>query len=291
MSPEPVMPPWIVGELLPFTDEQLDSELEHAEKGHKRSILGRMADGELIGVDDPEPEHSPWLDWTPANDDEAEVAMARLGRARVLLADADAKKRQHEATIKAWYEAESKPLKRRVLRYTEALQAFAREYRRTTHRATMNLPSGVVVTEDRKPSVQLPNSDEGMAELVVWAKARSLPVVKVTEEVQIWKLRDFVKVAEIVTGQFASYGLSCGHSMETGVYDYYSNGPAPERMYLEAGEPVRCPRCSERVAVVDVEVFPISSLVAVGPDGLAVPGVLVDPGGIVAQTPKPGAMT
>lgn len=271
MSPDPVMPPWLV-DSIPFTDETLDAAYDST---HEYDETVRAA----IEA------------WQPADDEQAEAIMARLAWNQQKLTELDDRKKGYTARITEWFEKDARPIRRRVQRYQDALKAYGVEYRRATRKATLNLPSGVVSTQDQAPTVQLPNTEAGMASLIEWAKRtpQAKDVVKVTEEVLISQLRAVTRVEQMVTGQFASYGLGCGHSMETGAW-LFSEGDPPEDMYRVVGEMARCPRCSERVPVADVEVVQLREAVVLGPDDHPVPGVVVAPGGIVALTPKPGRL-
>lgn len=273
MSPDPVMPPWLA-DVVPFTDSDLDRALEHAERPEFVAPEPGTYEADMSGAT--------LLGWVPADDDQAEGIMARLAWNQAKLAELDARKKGYSQRITEWFEKDARPIRRRILRYQEALKAYGVEYRRATRKATLNLPSGVVVTQDQAASVHLPDSVGGMTALVAWAKdlrtfdgATLGYLVHTTEAVLISELRKIVKVVEVPVRVEWHCGLVCGHWIVTACDDF------------AVGEIVNCLECHIDMAVKEVERFEVLEARVIGPDGEPVPGVVIDPGGIVAQTPKP----
>jgi hypothetical protein len=134
----------------------------------------------------PQTEAHPLNGWRPADDSQAEWAMARLAR---LVAEIDRINREHDdwaENVEASRRGATRSLEYRARFFRDALTGYAIVWRDAApdDRGTLHLPSGTVATTvPRKATIQLEPARSG--ELVAWLQAQDAERVEQAKALKV----------------------------------------------------------------------------------------------------------
>lgn len=233
--------------------------------------------------------------WRVTDTGGAEWAMRHLVAADQQLAQLGEQADEWAARIRAWFDHAARPLLAKRAFMEAHLQRYALDLRAGDPKAkTLTLPSGVVKTTERPPSVQV--ADEGT--VVAWALAKLPPAeadqvaVPQPRRLYVQPLREHTTVVEVIDHA----RLVLANSGELVHWVRHSANALPSiestggMAVVYGAEHERCPQPGDgwptpgeatdlvaRVEVLD------SHWEVHGPDGLPVPGAEVNPGGVTAK--------
>lgn len=239
--------------------------------------------------------------WQIDSDDLAEWALRKLAVAQEEVARLEQQALEWQRRIDEWFAQAAAPHRRRIAWATERLEDYALRLREAGGIATLTLPSGVLKTTVTKPAIEVADDAEVASWLetiddrekaALWDDAMeaaglaldSDEFVKRTPKVYVGPLRKVARIDERVLEHVAVVALGCDHELRVLV-----NGP-DDLSVPQPGELMPCPVCpqdslegDQRRPVAAVVVEPVLEYVVVGPDGEAIPGAQVRPGGVTAK--------
>lgn len=264
------LPPELAVEVEPFTDWELGRYLE--------------------AVDDVDPTERP----LPADvagyritaDDQAEWAGRKLALAAERVRVAREQAEEWIARIEHNFETATKADRASTEFFESLLADYGLRVRQAGGAATLHLPSVTVTTSHHQPAVKV-DDDDIAADRLRAIFEMDLPdyvdfdfddLVKITRKVYVGPLRKLVRVAEVDAKLWDWEAiLDCGHSLPGDPVGDPRDFIIPDR-----GDVLPCPTCDPEDfgvlpmrAVATIVTRPRKRLVAVGPDGAEIPGLVV----------------
>jgi hypothetical protein len=297
------IPPELAVDDEPFTDEELDTYFAVMDAGPNAELRPDgsadpdMADAVEVG-------HAV-AGWRVEGDDRAEWALRKLAVSREEVSRLEQQAADWRRKIEAWFEQAAAPHRRRALWAIDVLEDYALRLREHGGPATLHLPSGTIKTTESKPAIEVVDDAEVASWLetidgrltpeqaALWDEAMeaaglaidSDEFVKRTPKVYVGPLRKVARIDERIVQHRARVVFGDCEHVRMVELEAADDPALPVR-----GEVMACPICPQDSIdgdalrpVAEVELETVVALIVVGPDGLAIPGAQVRPGGV---TPK-----